>query len=265
MPGNSQTATKARRGRAAPPLGSMAEWEKAKAYCRNLLPCDAVNECAWLSHEYRRSHRSMSPVQPDFRRIIATLRAKKIPFVLTGAHGISTWTGRPRSTHDVDILVKGGRNHARAVRALRALYPALEVRSFPGLTAFFVQGERESVIDVIFPHRADIEVTLQTGLWIEDEGLSFRIPRLEAILANKYGAMLTPTRNVGKRGQDAVDFYTMVKHSTDEGRTPIDLERLAALGELVWPGGGGPEILRLVDQVKAGRMPSVEDTRPPGS
>lgn len=206
----------------------------------------------------------MSPVQPDFRRIIATLQAKKIPFVLTGAHGMSTWTGRPRSTHDVDVLVKAGRNHSRAVNALKALYPELEVRNFTGLTAFFVPGERESVIDVIFPRRADIEVTLQTGLWIEDEGLRYRIPTLEAILANKYGAMLNPTRDAGKRGQDAVDFYTMVKHSTDEGREPIDLEALAVLGEKVWPGGGGEEILRMVEQAKAGQVPTLDPAeRPP--
>jgi hypothetical protein len=50
---------------------------------------------------------------------------------------------------------------------------------------------------------------------------------------------------------DAIDFSWMVKHSEDEGRQPIDLQELARLGELVWPGGGGAEILRFVEQVKA--------------
>ena len=35
----------------------------------------------------------------------------------------------------------------------------------------------------------------------------------------------------------------MVIHSMDEGQQPIDLEKLAALGDKVWPGGG-EEILR---------------------
>jgi hypothetical protein len=235
-----------------------AEWEKMKASCRNLRPHDAVMECAALSALYRRMHRSMSPVQPDFRQIITTLQAKKIRFVLTGAHGISTWTGRPRSTHDVDVLVKGGRNHARAVKALRALYPEMEVRNFTGLTAFFVPGERESVIDVIFPHRADIEVTLQTAVLIEKEGLEYRIPALEAALANKYGAMNNLLRDPGKRTIDAADFYFMVRHSLDAGREPIDLEQLSALGEMVWPGGGGAEILGLVEQAKAGQVPTLK-------
>jgi hypothetical protein len=76
---------------------------------------------------------------------------------------------------------------------------------------------------------------------------------LEEALANKYGAMLTATRNLAKRMQDLVDFTRMVQHSCDEGRQPIDLQRLKVLGEKVWPSGGGEELLRLIEQVKAGR------------
>jgi hypothetical protein len=207
-------------------------------------------------------HRSMSPVQPDLRQIIETLQAKKIPFVLTGAHGMSTWTGRPRATHDVDVLVKGGRNHARAVKALQALYPQLERHDAIGTVEFFVPGEDQSVIDVIYPYRPDIEVTLQTGSWITNEGLRYRIPKLEPMLANKYGAITDPMRDAGTRGLDLVDFSFMVRHAQDETREPLDLERLRALGELVWPGGGGEEILRLVEQVKAGQVPRLDP--PPG-
>jgi hypothetical protein len=110
---------------------------------------------------------------------------------------------------------------------------------------------------VTYPHRADNLATLRTALWIEEQGLRYRIPTLEAALANKYGAMLTRTRDPLKRMQDAVDFGQMVKHSMDQGREPIDLDRLAALGELVWPGGGGQEILRMVEQSKAGQVPTV--------
>ena len=143
------------------------------------------------------------------------------------------WTGRPRATKDVDILVKGGRNHARAVKALRALYPHLEVRDFYGVISFFLPGETESVIDVTYPHRADIEETLAHPIWVEDKGLKYRIPSLEAALANKYGAMLTPTRDPGKRLQDAADFTNMVRHSTEEGQQAIDTDKLIALADEV--------------------------------
>ncbi len=202
----------------------------------------------------------MSEFVVDLYQLLATLAGKKIPFVLTGAHGISSWTGRPRATHDVDILTKAGRNQARAVKAIRELYPHLETRVIFGVTAFFVPGEKESVIDVTYPRRPDSEETLRTGIWTENKGVKFRVPALECALANKYGAALSLTRVFTKRGQDMVDFALMVKASLELGRT-IDLERLAELGEMVWPGGGGEEILRFVEEVKAGRVPSI-DPRP---
>jgi hypothetical protein len=155
----------------------------------------------------------------------------------------------------VDILVKGGRNFARAVKVIRALYPQLEERDFAGVAAFFLPGDKDSVIDVTYPHRADLEETLAHPVWTEnkEQGLRYRIPALETALANKYGAMITPNRLLLKRQQDAIDFSWMVIHSEDEGRNPIDLAKLVGLGEKVWPGGGGQEILRLVEQVKTGR------------
>ncbi len=221
---------------------------------------EAVQESFFLQRQFRTlwsNRMAQSPV--DLNQILRTLNKKKIPFVLTGAHAIGGWTGRPRDTHDVDILVKGGRNHARAVKAVRELYPELEVKTFFGVTAFLVPGEKESVIDVTYPHRADNVETLACAVWVENkEGLRYRIPSLETALANKYGAMLTPTRDSGKRLVDMADFTWMVKHSLDEGQISIDLNRLEDLGAKVWPGGGGKEILRLVEEVKKGNVPRIE-------
>jgi hypothetical protein len=220
---------------------------------------DAVQETLHLQRQYRALWSDRMPSSPvDLNQILRTLTLKKIRFVLTGAHAIGGWTGRPRDTRDVDILVKAGRNHARAVKAIRELYPELETRDFTGVTAFFLPGEKESVIDVTYPHRADNEETLNNPIWVRTpEGLKYRIPSLEAALANKYGAMLTPIRHPKKRAQDALDFAWMVEHSMDEGQKPIDLTKLATLGEMVWPGGGGEEILRLVKEAAKGGVPDV--------
>src|SRR5262249_51873238 len=164
------------------------------------------------------------------------------------------------NTKDVDILVKSGRNPTRAVKAIRELYPQLEERSFPGLIAFFIPCEKESVVDVIYPHCADLAEALERPVWTEnkEEGLRYRMPALEAALSSKYGAMLNPTRQLDQRMQDAVDFTRMVQHSQDEGREPIDLDRLRLLGEKVWPGGGAKEIIGLVERVKAGKAISLD-------
>lgn len=229
------------------------EWEAIKAARRNIGHNDAVQESFFLQKQFRDLWSSrMAPSPVDLNQILRTLTHKKIPFVLTGAHALGGYTGRPRNTYDVDVLVKGGRNYSRAVNAIKALYPHLEVRQLHGVTAFFIPGETQSVIDVTYPHRADNVETLADAVWLDDEerGLRYRIPSLECALANKYGAMLSLSRDPGKRSLDAVDFSFMVARSMDPGRQPIDLEKLKALGEMVWPGGGGEEILRLVEKVK---------------
>jgi hypothetical protein len=245
-----------RNGAAGRALPGLPEWEAMKARPRNLSHGEAVREVALLSSQCRQRRYPMASVQVELNQVLRAVQAKKVPFVLTGTHGISTWTGRVRATKDIDIVVKVGRNHRRAVNALKALYPQLEVHTFAGVTGFFIPSEQQSLIDVTDPHRADIEETLESASWVEEGSHRYRIPTLEAALANKYGAMLTLSRDPGKRLVGRSDFYYMVRHSMEEGRQPIDLDKLAALGEKVWPGVGGAEILRLVEQAKAGKTPA---------
>src|SRR5579864_8085668 len=94
-------------------LWSDPEWESMKSARRAISHNDAVQESIFLQKQFRTlwsDRMAASPV--DLNDILQTLTKKKIPFVLTGAHAIGGWTGRPRDTHDVDILVKAGRNHA---------------------------------------------------------------------------------------------------------------------------------------------------------
>src|SRR5438552_16561123 len=98
-------------------------WEAAKAARQTIDHDDAVQESVFLQKQFYElwGHRvATSPV--DLNLILRTLTQKKIPFVLTGAHGIGGWTGRPRPTKDVDILGEGGRNAGRRVERRQALY-----------------------------------------------------------------------------------------------------------------------------------------------
>lgn len=240
-------------------------WELAKAARRRMGFDDAVEAVNRLQKQYRLQWSNrMAKSSIDLFTILQTLAAKKIPILLTGAHGIAAWTGRPRNTQDVDLLVKSGRNYSRAVNAIRQLYPELEVRGIACVTGFFHPGEKDSVIDVMYAHRRDLEETLAHPVWAmhAESRLRYRIPSLEAALANKYGAMLTISRDSRKRRQDILDFEWMVLHSLDEGQPAIDLQKVESLGECVWPGGGGKEILRLIDQVKAGQAIALESLGP---
>jgi predicted DCC family thiol-disulfide oxidoreductase YuxK len=144
------------RRRRAKVAATRPEWEAMKAARRNLDHDEAVQEVFFLQRQYRLQWSDAMAESPvDLNVILKTLTKRRIPFVLTGAHGIAAWTGKPRDTADVDVLVKGGRNYTRAVKAIKELYPQLEARKFAGVMGFFVPGEKTSVIDVTYPHRAD--------------------------------------------------------------------------------------------------------------
>lgn len=85
------------------------------------ISCEITQTQWWLM-------KRPGPAEVKLREILTALNEKKIRFVLTGAHAIGGWTGDPRATHDVDILVKGGRTHARAIKVIQELYPQLEMR-----------------------------------------------------------------------------------------------------------------------------------------
>jgi hypothetical protein len=236
---------------------AMAEVEALESARANLSHAEAIRRSVFISRQCARMGQGELMAMPvDFYEVVRALNAKKVPYVITGAHAIHGYTGRPRATRDVDVLAKAGRNHLRAVNALKARFPELEVRQLRQLTAFFPPGEKTSVIDVSLPFRKDNAEALVDTVLIDDKenGVRYRIPSLECALANKYGAMVVVTRAAEKRLMDVADFTLMVKHSDDQEQKPIDLVRLEALGELVWAGGGGEEILRLVDRVREGKV-----------
>src|SRR5438874_10028216 len=96
-------------------IPSDAAWEAMKAARRTIRHGDAVRESAFLSRQWHEMWGRRTSIPIDLRKVLETLNEKKIPFVLTGAQAIGGWTGRPRATKDIDILVKPGRNLTRAV------------------------------------------------------------------------------------------------------------------------------------------------------
>lgn len=196
-----------------------------------------------LRQDYRRAHCPRATMI-DAKRIIALLNQAKVKFVLMGAHAVSGYRYQPRATQDVDILVQK-RHHRKAVAALRAAYPELAVEEHEVVTRFIDTAVGEPVIDLIKPvepvHQAVFKHTVAVGT-------THVVPDLEMILVCKYAAMISPTRPDEKKHLDAADFINMVK--TNEPK--IDLEKLRELGEVVYTGGGA-EVVKYVENAKAGR------------
>ena len=177
--------------------------------------------------------------------VIRILNAAKVRFMLLGAHGIGGWTGKPRATEDVDVLV-AARGYKKAIAALSETFPHLQVEDNEVVTRFREPESGTVVIDVMKPNQPLYRDALKYGHTVESGGERYQVPSLELALSTKFSAMISLTRGDDKKLFDTGDFIRLIRGNSD-----IDLVKLHALGQLVY-NGGGDEIVEKVRQVRAG-------------
>jgi len=177
--------------------------------------------------------------------VIAALNEAGVSFVLVGAYGLGGWIGKPRATEDVDVIV-AAKHLKKAIKVLLAAFPHLEVDDLPVVTRLRDRASKAVAIDVMKPNQQLFRAAFKHTRAITSEGQTYRIPSLEMALAMKFAPMVSLYRRDLDKYQDAHDFGHMVLANPD-----IDLEKLAELGDLVYPGGG-QEIVEKVGQVRAG-------------
>ena len=177
--------------------------------------------------------------------VIAVLQRAGISFVLVGAYGLSGWIRKPRATEDVDVVV-AAKHHKKAIKALLSAFAHLEADDQAVVTRLRDRETGEVAIDVMKPNQQLYREVFKHTQSISSEGQTFRIPSLEMALAMKFAPMISLYRADIDKYQDAHDFGRMVISNPD-----VDFEKLAELGDLVYPGGG-KEIVEKVGQVRAG-------------
>jgi hypothetical protein len=177
--------------------------------------------------------------------VIRVLNAIRVKFMLLGAHGLGGWMGKPRATEDVDILV-AVRGHKKAVSALLAAFPHLHAEEHEVVTRLRNPETGTIVIDVMKPNQPLYRDALKHTHTVQAGGQTYSIPSLELALATKFAAMISLTRADRDKFQDARDFMYMIDNNPN-----IDLEKLHALGQLVY-NGGGDELVENVRKVRAG-------------
>jgi len=185
----------------------------------------------------------MNPIAPS--DVIAVLNGERISFVLVGAYGLAGWTKVARATEDVDIIV-AARHQKKAVRLLLAAFPQLEADDQEVVTRLRDRETHDVAIDVMKPNQQLFRVVFKHAELVRSERQEYRVPSLEMALAMKFAPMISLTRSDDKKHTDAADFIRMIRSNPE-----IDLEKLATLGELVYPDGGR-EIVEKVRQVRAG-------------
>jgi Trk K+ transport system NAD-binding subunit len=176
-------------------------------------------------------------------QVARTLREAGVNYVIVGAHAANGYTGRPRTTIDVDVVVQFPQ---KAAKAIAAAFPNLSVQDTPVVIRFM--AGKDEVIDLMKPTSSKLwRRLLKETREVSTKGGSIRIPTLEGILAAKFCAMVSPYRRHGDKLIDGGDFVRMI-----EANAAINEHLLSDLGELVY-SGGGKEILKLVTDARAGR------------
>ena len=173
-------------------------------------------------------------------------------WVLMGLHGIVGYIADPRATQDVDVLV-GIRDRGRAMKAILAAWPTLQVHERPEVLRFIdpneldLTGAAKVVIDIMLPRDEVYKAILNDCVLIQ-EPTQHHIPTLEAALVAKYAAMISLLRVYEKKVQDSLDFRLIAKPN----REAINLLELHRLAEHVYLGAGD-EIIRFLDLAMSGR------------
>jgi hypothetical protein len=177
--------------------------------------------------------------------VIKALNTAKISFVLVGAYGLGGWLHESRATEDVDVMV-AARHVKKAVKVLLAKFRYLEADEHPVVVRLRDRDTKDVHIDVMKPNQQLFRDIFKNTSFVSSKGQTYRIPTLEMALAMKFAPMVSLHRADEDKFVDAHDFIRMVKSNPD-----IDLNKLAELGDLVYPEGG-KELLEMVRQVRAG-------------
>jgi hypothetical protein len=195
---------------------------------------------------YTKRHQRKAATDITPHEVIDTLNSAGVKdWVLMGLHGYVGYMPDPRATQDVNIMLPYS-HRARAKKAIVARWPELVVRELSQVTRFMdpldldPNGQPKPAIDLMHPWSPFQELILKEYVIVDkeyvivDKETQHRLPTLEAALASKYAAMISPHRDRDKREYDAADFRRLVRSNRDRIRND-DLRRLAVL---IWERGG---------------------------
>src|SRR5438477_6277623 len=146
--------------------------------------------------------------------VARVLRKAGVKYVIVGAHAANGYTGRPRATVDVDVIVQFPK---KATRAIRSVFPHLRIHDTPVVTRFMDQDME--AIDVMKPSASKLwSRLLAEPREIQVENQTIRIPTLEGVLASKFSSMVSPMRRLPDKKLDGVDFIRIVEANRNVDR-----------------------------------------------
>jgi hypothetical protein len=153
---------------------------------------------------------SASPAPGDVAQL---LNEAGVDFVIIGAHAIAVFTKESRATKDVDVIVDDVPKAVAALRSLKSRTRVIDLGAKVGKRVATANGGElvdvlssdDGVRGVIFKHRTRITI----------DGERASIPTLPAMVALKWIAMFSPSRDPLKQAQDRVDLLRILKVHPD--------------------------------------------------
>lgn len=175
--------------------------------------------------------------------VATSLNDAELAYVIVGAYAVNAYTPEPRATADVDLVAAKPK---AAANALNKSFPQLTQHVTP-VVIRLLNGTAEA-IDVIQPTSSPLfKRVLKPSVAIRVGRTKVWLPVVEAVVALKFQSMISLTRKLPKKYQDAGDFIRLVQHNPE-----LDLKLAETLGELVY-GGGGKELRKHVADARAGK------------
>ena len=167
--------------------------------------------------------------------LTSILNKGNIEYILIEGHVLCYFTGSPKATIDVDVIVSNT-HMSRAVRAIKAEFPQYDFEDMVYNVRFCSKKKESSVdserIDVIRSNNPFFQKILKKyTVPIISKGQKVNVPAVEAAIALKFAAAISPNRSDEDRPQDRTDLTTIIKKHQN-----IKQEVLSELGDLIYPG-----------------------------
>lgn len=186
--------------------------------------------------------------------VAAIFEEERVSYVLIGGHMLSFYTGTARATVDVDFII-GGPDFSRAALAINKAYTQFKQNDRIYHVTYDSQksGQKDlERIDLVkdgFPLFR--EVVIKYCHTINSQKHTIKIPTIEAAIALKFAASISPNRGDENKPVDNADLLKLVRSKPD-----IKEDALIKLGNLVYQGGGR-ELVSIVADIKAGKTISL--------
>jgi len=186
--------------------------------------------------------------------IAALFEKERVSYVLIGGHMLSFYTGTARATVDVDFII-GGADFTRATKVIGKTYTQFKHHdqvyhvTYDSKTPNQKDPERIDLVKDHFPLFR--EIVKRYSHTIRTSKHSVKIPTVEAAIALKFAASISPNRGDENKPVDNADLLRLIR-----SRNNFNTDALLKLGELVYLGGG-KELVSIIGDVRNGKPVSL--------